>query len=132
MDRLFRVQTDGSDTGICDVLYQVDDQGHHQVISLQSRCLSSAEANYTTTERELLAVVYSVEKFRVYLIGRRFSMITDPKAVTCLNTSPYNTSRLSRWNLFLQEYLFEVEHCKGIDNVVADFFSRNPAGQFFE
>lgn len=126
----FRVQTDGSDTGICGVLYQIDSNGNHNVISLVSRCLTVAEANYTVTEKELLAVMYSVEKFRVYLIGRHFSIITDHHALTFLTTSPFHTSRVARWNLCLQEFDYSIEHCRGVDNVFSDFFSRNPQSCF--
>lgn len=132
LTRPFRLQTDGSDSGICGVLYQVDENGNHQVISLVSRCLTSAEQNYTTTERELLAVVYSVEKLRVYLIGRSFTIITDHHALTFLTKSPFHTPRLARWNLCLQEYDFSIEYCRGVDNVVADFFSRHPDSRFHE
>lgn len=126
----FRLQTDGSDTGIGGVLYQVDEEGNHKVISMVSRCLSQAESHYTTTEKELLAVVYSVDKLRVYLIGREFTLITDHHALTFLLTSPFHTSRLARWNLSLQEFNFTIEHCRGVDNIVADFLSRNPEGKF--
>lgn len=128
----FRLQTDGSDKGVRGVLYQIDEQKEHNVIGVVSRCLSRAEVNYTTTEKELLAIVYSIEKFRVYLIGVRFLIITDHQSLTFLNMAVFQNARITRWNLLLQQYTFNVEYCRGIDNVVADFFSRNPEGKFIE
>ena len=54
----FRLQTDGSDRGISGILYQIDSEGYHRIVSLVSRCLNAAEINYNTTEKELLAIVY--------------------------------------------------------------------------
>lgn len=126
----FRLQTDASDLGISGILYQVDDLNELRVVALVSRCLAEAELHYTTTEKELLAIVYAVMKLRIYLLGTRFVIITDHKGLTFLNSTPYLNSRLIRWSLLLQQYDFEVEYCKGSDNVVADFFSRNPRGKF--
>lgn len=126
----FNVQTDASDKGICGILYQTDDKGHHYLISLVSRCLTSPEIHYTTTEKELLAVIYSVQKFRMYLIGSKFRIITDHKSLTFLKNTTFHNARLIRWTLLLQEYHFDISHCKGKDNIVADFFSRNPESKF--
>lgn len=126
----YRLQTDASDVGISGVLYQCDERGELRVIALVSRCLSSAEVNYTTTEKELLAIVYAITKLRIYLIGQEFIIITDHKGLTFLNSTVYLNSRLIRWSLILQQYDFSVEYCRGVDNIVADFFSRNPEGKF--
>ena len=126
----FKIQTDASDLGICGILYQTDENGDHCLISLASRCLAPAEVNYTTTEKELLAIVYAVTKFREYLIGTHFDIITDHKGLTFLATTIYQNGRLIRWNLLLQQYSFSVVYCRGVDNVAADFFSRNPDGKF--
>lgn len=132
LDRPFYVQTDGSNTGICGVLYQIDNDGNHRVITIVSRCLIQAEKNYTTTEIELLAIVYAVVKFRVYLMGRRFNIVTDHQALVFLNKTQFLGARLSRWSLLLQEYDFQITHCTGKENIVADFFSRYPEGKFIE
>lgn len=130
LQRDFYVQTDASDRGISAILYQKDDQGQHQLISVVSRCIQSAELNYTTTEKELLAVIYAVQKFRVFLMHRKFHIITDHQALVFLKRSAFHTARLSRWNLLLQEFDFDICHCRGLDNLVADFFSRHPDGRF--
>ena len=128
----FRLQTNASNEGVSGVLYQLDREENPRVISLVSRCLNQAEVNYTTTEKELLAIVYSVMKLRTYLIGHRYLIVTDHKGLTFLNSTVYLNARLIRWTIILQQYDFEVSYCRGSDNVVADFFSRDPRGCFEE
>ena len=103
-DAPFRLQTDASNCGIAEILYQVDKEGDHRVVSLVSRCLSGAELNYTTTEKELLAIIYSITKLRTFLIGRRFTIITDHKGLIFLNTTLYLNSRSILWNIVLLQY----------------------------
>lgn len=129
-DAPFKLQTDASDKGISGILYQTDCDGEHRIISLVSRCLNSAEINYNTTEKELLAIVYSIAKCRTYLARRPFLVITDHEALTFLNTTTFHTARLARWSIYIQQYTFEVQHCTGRENQIADFFSRNPVGKF--
>ena len=121
----FRLQTDASDVRVSGILYQIDSEGDLRIISLASRVLSKYETRYTTTEKELLAIIYSVLKFRYYLIGNEFDIVTGHKALTFLLSSPFHNVRLMRWILALQEYKFEIRHCKGIDNIVVDFSSRH-------
>ena len=127
-----KLQTGASDIGISGVLYQEDADGSPRIVSLISRVLKKYERNYTVTEKELLAIVYSVLRFRYYLVGTSFDIITDHKSLTFLLTSRFNSARLMRWILYLQEYNFEVQYCKGSDNIVADFFSRNLLGECTE
>lgn len=129
-EKMYKLQTDASDFSISGILYQNDDDGSVRVVSLVSRCLTEAEMHYSTTEKELLAIIYSVMKLRLYLLGTHFLIITDHKGLVFLNSTPYLNSRLIRWSLLLQRYDFDVEYCKGKDNVIADFFSRNPRGRF--
>lgn len=128
----FKLQTDASNRGISAVLFQVDSEGNKYIISLVSRCLTRAEMQYTTTEKELLAIVYAVTKLRFYLMGNTFAIVTDHHCLTFLNRSVFCNARLMRWSLLLQQYSFIITYCKGTDNIVADFFSRNPDGVFHE
>lgn len=86
--------------------------------------------NYSTTEKELLAVVYSILKLRIYLLGTKFEVITDHKALTFLYTTPHLNARMIRWCMALQQFDFCVSHVRGEDNIVADFLSRNPESKF--
>lgn len=61
--KAFHLSTDASNIGISAVLSQLDDQGRERVIYYASRSLNSAERNYSTIERELLGIIYAVEKF---------------------------------------------------------------------
>lgn len=124
------MQTDASDRGISGILFQIDDCENKRIIAVVSRGLASAEVRYTTTEKELLAIVYSLLKLQVYLLGQPFVIITDHLALTFLNKTPFQTARISRWLLLIQGYTFTVQYCKGKDNIVADFLSRNPEGRF--
>ena len=122
-DVQFIVQTDASDTGIGAVLLQEID-GQEGVLEFASRALSQAERNYSVTERECLAVVWAVEKFRAYIEGYHFRVVTDHSSLRWIRTMPSPTGRLARWALKLQGYDFVVEHRKGALNYVPDALSR--------
>lgn len=125
-NKRYYLQTDASKFALGGQLYQFDDQQQIAVIAFTSRVFRGAELNYHTTEKELLAIMHCINKFRMYLIGKRFSIITDNKALTFLNRCHLSSSRIGRWTLALQEYDFDIIHCKGKDNVVSDVLSRNP------
>lgn len=80
---------------------------------------------YTTSEKELLAVVKGVEAYRPYLVGGKFTIYTDHRALVGLKSAKH-TGRLERWALKLQEYDFEIIHRPGKNNFVADALSRRP------
>jgi len=63
------LQTDASNDGISGILYQYDEKNHQRLVSIVSRCLTKYERNYTTTEKEMLAIVYATVKLRTYLLG---------------------------------------------------------------
>lgn len=122
-DLPFRVKTDASDFGCGGVLVQGEGD-QERVIAYMSRKFTSAERNYTTTEKELLGVIYSIEKFRQYLVGAKFHLETDHSALIWLLRLKDAKGRLARWILSLQEYDFEVTHRPGRENVVPDALSR--------
>ena len=126
VDRPFYLQTDASKQGISGVLYQYDDENNQRIVAVVSRCLTNYESNYSTSELELLAIVYSVLKLKYYLLGKKFKIKTDHQALIFLLKTSFYTARLMRWTLILQQFDYDVEHCKGSDNIIADYFSRNP------
>ncbi|GMF43591.1 unnamed protein product [Phytophthora fragariaefolia] len=122
----FRLVTDASKVGLGACLMQ--DHGYGwQPIAYGSKVNSAAESNYSITELECLAVVWSVKLFRPYMYGRAFAIITDHAALKWLMTRPNLAGRLHRRSLVLQEYEFQVEYRPGSTNVVADALSRAPA-----
>jgi hypothetical protein len=121
----FIVQPDASAVAIGAVLAQ-QQEGREVVIRYASRILSSAERNYSTTERELLAIVWALQEFRPYLFGVHFLLQTDHKALVSMRSMQNPSSRLMRWSLLLQEYDFEIVHKKGKEHTNADALTRAP------
>lgn len=117
----FLLTTDASDYAIGAVLSQ-GPMGKDKPIAYASRTLSKTEENYSTTEKEFLAMYWAVKHFRQYLWGRKFKLITDHQPLTY---SLSNTNRrIFRGKLELEEYDYELVYKPGRHNVVADALSR--------
>ncbi|CAN6560280.1 unnamed protein product [Malus baccata var. baccata] len=119
----FELMCDASDYALGAVLGQRKDKRPH-VIYYASRTLNDAQLNYSTTEKELLAVVFALDKFRSYLIGTKVIVFTDHAALKYLLTKKEAKPRLIRWILLPQEFDIEIRDKKGSENVVADHLSR--------
>ena len=92
-----------------------------------SRALIGSEGNYAAYELKMYAVVRAIEHFRMYLLGREFLLRTDHAALAkLLRRDLPPTTRVGRWILRLSEYMFRIQHQRGIDYVIADVFSRLP------
>ncbi|GFU69846.1 retrovirus-related Pol polyprotein from transposon opus [Trichonephila clavipes] len=98
------------------------------LIAFASRTLNKEERNYTVTERECLAVIWTLNKFKTYFGSLPVKVITDHAALTKLTNGKNLSSRMIRWALKLSEFNIEWEHRPGVQNVVADVLSRNPVG----
>lgn len=120
----FIVETDASDFGLGAILSQKQEDGE-KVICYLSRSLTKAERKYTTTEKELLAVLFAVEKLRPYLEMTKFTVITDHYSLKWLFNIKSPSGRIARWALRLQQYDFDVIHRKGKDHLVPDALSRS-------
>ena len=114
---------DASDLDVGAVLGQRA-EGKPYVVYYASKTLNEAERNYTTTKKELLAVVYALDKFRAYLIGSDIIIFTDHSALKYLLTKQNAKTRLIRWVLLLQEFNLQIQDKKGVENVVVDHLSR--------
>lgn len=123
-EKEFVIQADASDFGIGAVLVQGSDE-NEKVIAYFSRKLSTAQRKYHTTEKECLAVLSAIEKFRPYLEGSHFTVITDHASLCWLQNLKDPSGRLGRWALKLQQYNFKLEHRKGKLHVVPDALSRS-------
>ena len=117
------VQTDASDVGLGAALLQKHDGLLHPV-RYMSRKLKPAEKNYSTVEREGLAVIWAIEKLRVFLYGREFILLVDHKPLTYIHNNRFMNHRVMRWSLFLQDWSYTIESIKGVDNLLADCLSR--------
>nr|GFA29348.1 reverse transcriptase domain-containing protein [Tanacetum cinerariifolium] len=122
-DLPFELMCDASDFAIGAVLGQHYEK-HFRPIHYASKTLIEYESNYTTTEKEMLAVVYAFEKFRSYLIMNKCIVHTDHSALKYLFAKKDAKARLLWWVLLLQEFNFDVLDTKGAENLAADHLSR--------
>lgn len=121
----FIIECDSSDTGLGGVLIQkINDE--ERVIAYASKTLSRSERNFSVTERELLAVIFSIDKFRPWIEGTRFTVVTDHASLLWLNNMQNPAGRLARWAVKLRQHSFDLVHRKGRFNVVPDCLSRIP------
>ncbi|CAA0819371.1 Uncharacterized mitochondrial protein AtMg00860, partial [Striga hermonthica] len=119
----FEIMCDASNLVVGAVLGQRVDK-LLRVIYYASLTLNGAQLNYTTTEKELLAVVFSLEKFRSYILGSKVIVHSDHATLRYLLSKTQSKPKLIRWILLLQEFDVEIRDRKGCENVVADHLSR--------
>jgi hypothetical protein len=119
----FEVMCDASDYVVGAVLSQSEDKKHY-TISYASKTLTGSHLNYTITEKELLAMVFAIEKFRSYLVGAKIIVYIDHASLKYLLTKKDAKPRLIRWILLLQEFDMEIRDKNGVENSVADHLSR--------
>ena len=112
----FEIHMDTSHTQLGAMISQ-----NNKPIAFYSRKLSPAQTRYTTTERELLSIVETLKEFRNILLGQQLKIYTDHKNLTY---KQFNTERVMRWRLLLEEYSPQLEYLPGSRNVVADALSR--------
>ena len=103
---------------------RIDNRQH--MIYYSIRTLNDAQQNYTMTEKEFLAVIFALEKFRPYLIGSKTVIFTDHSALKYLMTKKEAKAQLIWWILLLQEFDLEIRDKRGVENVVANHLSRIP------
>lgn len=122
-DQPFQIECDASDLGIGGVLTQ-SQNGERRVIAYMSSKLTATQRKYQVTERECLAVISAMEKFRPYIEGVHFTVLTDHASLQWLRNLKDPAGRLARWALRMQAYDYTIEHRKGTQMVVPDALSR--------
>jgi hypothetical protein len=118
--KYFYLRCDASDVGVASILLQ-ESEGTLHPVGYASRKLEQRERNYSTIERECLAIVWSIEKFNMFFFNRPFIIQTDHKPLVYLDRSKGLNRRLMRWAMFLQEYRYRVESIPGKINHGPDF-----------
>ncbi|GJV14746.1 reverse transcriptase domain-containing protein [Tanacetum coccineum] len=122
-DLPFELMCDASDFSIGAVLGQRHEK-HFRPIHYASKTMTEVESHYTTTKKEMLAMVYAFEKFRSYLILNKSIVYTDHSALKYLFAKKDSKARLLRWVLLLQVFKFKVIDTKGAENLAVDHLSR--------
>ncbi|GFX54670.1 retrovirus-related Pol polyprotein from transposon 17.6 [Trichonephila clavipes] len=119
----FTIRTDASSYALGAVLLQGSGPDEH-VIEYASRLMIPAERNYSTTEREALAVVWALEKFRGYVENQQIFLASDHQPLKWLLSIKSPSGRLSRWALKIQSFNLKIDYTPGKANVVADMLLR--------
>lgn len=122
-DLEFILVTDASLYAVGGILSNLDGK-EERPIQYFSRSLNETQTRYSTIERELLAIIWSVEWYRAYLYARRFYIVTDHKPLQYLFNNNHTNARIHRWRITLMEYDFEIMHREGRANRCSDALSR--------
>jgi hypothetical protein len=118
----FEIMCDANDYAVRAVLSQSKDKKHY-VISYTSKTLAGPQLNYATTEKEHLATIFAIEKFRSYFVGTKVNVYTDHATFKYLLMKKDAKPHMIQWILLLQEFNLEIRDKKGVENSVANHLS---------
>ena len=118
----FQISSDASDIAIGAILGQEEDKKPYAIYYI-SKNLTPTELNYTVTEKEFLAVIYVINKFRHYITGYLVFLYIDHSAIKYLANKPITNGRVTHWLLLLQEFDITIRDQLGKENLVANFLS---------
>lgn len=124
--KLFKLEVDASGVGAGAVLLQEDAEGIDHPICYFSRKFTKPQLNYSTIEKETLALLLALQHFEVYVGSSSLPIVvyTDHNPLVFLSRMYNHNQRLMRWALIVQDYHLEICHKKGSDNIVSDALSR--------
>lgn len=123
------LHTDACKIGIAGILLQRDDQDKLRPIAYFSRQTTPEEQNYSSYDLETLALVASLQKFRIYLVGISFRVITDCNSLRATFSKRDMLPRVARWWTLMQEFDFSIEYRAGVSMSHVDALSRNPPAE---
>ena len=125
-NKTFKLNVDASDVGAGAVLLQEDSDGIDHPVCYFSKKFNAHQKNYSTIEKECLALILALQHFEIYVTSSHFPIVvnTDHNPLTFLSKMRNKNQRLLRWSLSLQEFNLDIRHIKGKDNIVADALSR--------
>ena len=125
-DKCFKLAVDASDVGIGAVLLQEDNNGIDHPVCYFSKKFNKHQKNYSTIEKECLALILAIQQFEVYLTSSTSPIVvfSDHNPLSFLHKLKNKNQRLLRWSLLLQEFNLDIRHIKGKDNIIPDALSR--------
>ena len=118
----FVVECNASGEGLGAILMQ-----NPHPIAFESRKLKNYERHYSIYDKEMLAIIHALTKFRQYMVGNKFKIKTDHNSIKYFLEQKELNERQQKWVSKVQAYDFEIEYVKGKNNVVVDALSRRPA-----
>ncbi|KAG1450460.1 hypothetical protein G6F55_009674 [Rhizopus delemar] len=124
LNKKMYVATDASQYGAAAVLFQKDEKGRIKHIAFVSQSLSPSQRNWSTTKRELYAIILALKKFRIFLLGKHFEVQCDHKSLVYIHSQKELSPMLVGWLETILEFSFRVVHIKGILNILPDELSR--------
>ena len=125
-DKCFKLAVDASDIGIGAVPLQEDNDGIDHPVCYFSKKFNKHQKNYSTIEKECLALILAIQQFEVYLTSSTSPIVvfSDHNHLSFLHKLKNKNKRLLRWSLLLQEFNLDIRHIKGKDNIIPDALSR--------
>ena len=122
----FKLAVDASDVAAGAVLLQEDDEGVEHPVCYFSKKFNKSQRNYSTIEKECLALMLALQHFEVYISSSSLPIVvySDHNPLVFIHKMKDKNQRLLRWSIMLQEYVLEIRHIRGKDNVIADCLSR--------
>ena len=125
-DKCFKLAVDASDVGIGAVLLQEYNNGIDRPVCYFSKKFNKHQKNYSTIEKECLALILAIQQFEVYLTSSTSPIVvfSDHNPLNFLHKLKNKNQRLLRWSLLLQEFNLDIRHIKGKDNIIPDALSR--------
>lgn len=122
--RTKKLHTDASAKGYGAALMQKQDDGRFHPVACFSKATTPAESNYPSFELETLAIVYALERFKIYLKGIPFTVITDCNALAQTLDKKHTNTRIARWTMYFSDYNFTIQHRPGCSMTHVDALSR--------